>query len=154
MALDPSKLVIRPLREEDFEEVVRIDSEYTGERREEYYRRLFNEILNSEHAIITSLAAEYDGKLVGFIAGTVFSGEFGIPENIAYVTTMGVDKNYARMGVGKELFKEFVRNVRAAGVTKIHTVVDWEENWDLLNFFRRAGFKPSSTKIYLEMDVP
>ncbi|WP_290901256.1 GNAT family N-acetyltransferase [Ferroglobus sp.] len=154
MALDANKLVIRPLRQEDFEEVVRIDSEYTGERREEYYKRLFNEILNAEHAIITSLAAEYDGKLVGFIAGTVFSGEFGIPENTAYITTMGVDKDFVRMGIGKELFKEFVRNVRAAGVTKIYTIVDWEENWDLLSFFRRAGFKPSATKIYLEMEVP
>jgi predicted N-acetyltransferase YhbS len=152
MKLEMEKLVIRPLRKEDLEEVIRIDREYTGQRREEYYKRLMKEILEPEYALITSLAAEYEGKLVGFIAGVIFSGEFGIPENIAYLTTIGVDKKFLKHGIGRELFNQFATNARAAGAQKIHTLVEWA-NRDLLRFFNRAGFKPSSTLLNLEFEL-
>ncbi|KYH38998.1 MAG: GCN5-related N-acetyltransferase [Candidatus Hecatellales archaeon B24] len=152
MKLEPEKLVIRPLKKEDLEEVIRIDEEYTGKRREEYYRRLMKEILEPEYALITSLAAEYDGKLVGFIAGVMFSGEFGIPENIAYLTTIGVDKSFLKHGIGRELFRQFATNVKAAGAQKIHTIVEWA-NLNLLKFFSRAGFKLSSTLLNLELEL-
>jgi ribosomal protein S18 acetylase RimI-like enzyme len=122
-----------------------------GQRREEYYRRLLKEILNSDYRIITSLVAEYDGKVVGFIAGTIFHGEFGIPESVAYITTIGVDRKFSGRGIGKELFNQFITNARAAGVEKIYTIVEWT-NWNMLKFFSRAGFKPS-TSLNLEVDV-
>jgi predicted N-acetyltransferase YhbS len=152
MKLELEKLVIRPLKKEDLEEVIRIDEEYMGKRREEYYRRLMKEILEPEYALIASLAAEYDGKLVGFIAGAMFSGEFGIPESIAYLTTIGVDKRFLKHGIGRELFRQFVTNVKAAGAQKIHTIVEWA-NLNLLKFFSRAGFKLSSTLLNLELEL-
>ncbi|MHC1589858.1 MAG: GNAT family N-acetyltransferase [Candidatus Hecatellaceae archaeon] len=152
MKLELEKLVIRPLKKEDLEEIIKIDEEYTSKRREEYYQRLMKEILEPEYALITSLAAEYDGKLVGFIAGVIFSGEFGIPENIAYLTTIGVDKSFLKHGIGRELFSQFVTNVKAAGAQKIYTIVEWA-NLDLLKFFSRAGFKLSSTLLNLELEL-
>lgn len=153
MALMQEKLIIRPLRKEDLEDVIRIDAEYTGVRRDEYFKRLMREILEPEYAIITSLAAEYDGRVVGFIAGVIFSGEFGIPESVAYLTTIGVDRQFAGRGIGKELFDQFVTNAKAAGVTKIFTMVEWD-NWQLVDFFRGAGFRPSNTMLNLELEIP
>jgi ribosomal protein S18 acetylase RimI-like enzyme len=149
--MELEKLSIRVMREDDLEEIIRIDAEYMGQRRDEYYKRLLKEILNPDFRIITSLVAEYDGKVIGFIVGTIFSGEFGVPENVAYITTIGIDKEFSRRGIGKELFEQFVTNARAAGVEKIYTIVEWD-NWDLLRFFSRAGFKPSAS-LNLEADV-
>ena len=153
MAFEPEKLVIRPMRKEDFEEIIRIDEQYTKTRREEYYRRLLWEILESEYAIVTSLTAEYDGKVVGFIAGTIFSGEFGIPESVAYITTIGVDKNLSGKGIGRELFDQFITNAKGMGVKKIFTLVEWED-WELMDFFRKVGFKPSGSMLNLELEIP
>ncbi|MBE8539332.1 GNAT family N-acetyltransferase [Geoglobus acetivorans] len=145
--------VIRPMRKDDFDDVVRIDSQYTGERREEYFKRLFDEVLNSEYGVVISLAAEYDGRVVGFVAGSVFSGEFGIPESVAYLTTIGVDKEFSGKGIGRELFDQFVTNARAIGVKKIYTMVDWGDKM-LFDFFRNSGFRPSSTMLTLELEIP
>jgi len=153
MALEENKLVIRPLRKEDLDDIIRIDEEHTGTRREEYYKRLMKEILESEYAIITSLSAEYDGKVVGFIAGVIFSGEFGIPENVAYLTTIGVDRRFEGRGIGKILFDQFVTNAKAIGVAKIFTMVEWD-NWSLIDFFRKTGFRPSSSMLTLELEIP
>lgn len=151
MKVEMEKLTIRVMKESDLEDIIRIDADYMGQRREEYYERLLKEILNPDYRIITSLVAEYDGKVIGFITGTIFSGEFGVPENIAYITTIGVDKQFSGRGVGKELFNQFITNARAAGVEKIYTIVEWD-NWNLLRFFSRAGFKPS-TSLNLEVEV-
>lgn len=153
MSSEELKPVIRPLKREDFEDVVRIDAQYTGERREEYFRRLFDEALNSEYGVVISLAAEVNGKVVGFVVGSVFAGEFGIPESVAYLTTIGVDKNYSGRGIGRELFDQFVTNARAIGISKIYTMVDWNDRM-LFDFFRSAGFRPSSSMLTLELNVP
>jgi len=132
MKLEMEKLVIRPLRKEDLEEVIRIDREYTGRRREEYYKRLMKEILEPEYALITSLAAEYEGKLVGFIAGVIFSGEFGIPENIAYLTTIGVDK-------------KFEDTYKAAGVELVYMTAEDHAAW--IEIAKKTSHKAFAEKV-------
>ena len=149
--IDPNKLVIRVMRQGDLERIIEIDSQYTGEKREEYYKRKLEEVLNPTHRVVTSLVAEYEGEVVGFIMGSLFSGEFGIPVSVASITTIGIDKRFAGKGIGKELLDQFITNAKAAGVEKIYTRVEWDD-FDLLKFFSRAGFKPS-TQINLELKV-
>jgi len=149
--IDPNKLVIRVMKKEDLEKIIEIDEQYTGERREEYYKRKLEEVLNPTHRVVVSLVAEYDGEVVGFIMGSLFSGEFGIPVGVASLTTIGVDRKFAGRGIGKELFDQFVTNAKAAGVKKIYTRIEWND-LDLLKFFSRSGFTPS-TQINLELKV-
>jgi predicted N-acetyltransferase YhbS len=151
MRFDPNKLSIRVMKREDIEDIIRIDEQYVGYRREEYYKRKLEEVLDPKYRVVMSLVAEYDGKVIGFIMGSLFSGEFGIPENIASITTIGVDKSYTKHGVGKELLGQFITNAKAAGVERIYTRVEWS-NCPLIKFFSASKFTPSRA-INLELKV-
>ena len=55
-----------------------------------------------------------EGKIVGFILGDASGCEYGIPENIGWIDTIGVDT--------------------------VYTLVNWGD-WTLLQFFDAMGFK-------------
>lgn len=134
-------VVIRVLKPNDIEQVVDIDEKVSGERRKEYYERKFASVLDKERQIVTSLVAEFDNKIIGFIMGEVLLGEFGIPAATATIDTIGVDPEYQGSGVGKALMEEYLSNLRKAGVETVYTFVNWND-WGLLKFFESAGFKP------------
>lgn len=101
--------------------------------------------------LVTSLVAEVEGKVAGFIMGSVYLGEFGIPESIAYIDTIGVDPAYQRQGVAGYLLDEFKSTVGKAGVRKVHTLVNWADT-DLLSFFADEGFVAANT-LNLKFDL-
>ena len=81
---------IRVMRESDVGPVTEIDYKVFGKRRPEYYERKIAEVLDDEGGrLVTSLIAEVGGEVAGFIMGSVYLGEFGIPESIAYIDTIG-----------------------------------------------------------------
>jgi len=55
-----------------------------------------------------------EGKIVGFILGDASGWEYGIPENIGWIDTIGVDT--------------------------VYTLVNWGD-WTPLQFFDAMGFK-------------
>jgi ribosomal protein S18 acetylase RimI-like enzyme len=143
---------IRVMKESDVEAVTEIDYKVFGKRRPQYYERKIAEILNQESGrLVTSLVAEVTGKVTGFIMGSVYLGEFGIPETIAYIDTIGVDPDYQRQGIAGYLLEEFKTTAQKAGVNKIHTLVNWA-NTDLLGFFASAGFVAANT-LNLKMEL-
>jgi ribosomal protein S18 acetylase RimI-like enzyme len=95
--------------------------------------------------------AEQDDQVIGFIMGNVYLGEFGIPETIASLDTIGVHPDYQGQGLAIELMNEFVRNLQKAGVERIYTLVDWND-WDLLRFFEKPGFVPAKM-LNLELQI-
>ena len=101
--------------------------------------------------MVTSLVAEVGGRVAGFIMGSVYLGEFGIPETIASIDTIGVDPEFQRQGVAGYMLEEFKTTVRKAGVDKIHTLVNWTDT-DLLGFFADRGFVAANT-LNLKLDV-
>lgn len=136
---------IRVMRESDVEPVTEIDYKVFGTRRPEYYQRKTAEVLDEGSGLlVTSLVAEVGGQVAGFIMGSVYLGEFGIPETIAYIDTIGVDPEFQRQGIAAYLLDEFKTTVNKAGVSKIHTLVSWTDT-DLLGFFGDAGFVASNT---------
>ncbi len=151
MEIDMEKFEIRLLRQDDLEDLIRIDAKVTGEERDYYYQRKMESMVNRKGLIGTSFVAEYDGRVIGFIMGNIYIGEFGIPQTTASLDTIGIDPEYAKAGLGTLLLEEFVTNVEAAGVDSIQTLVDWE-NIALLRFFNRSGFVPS-TKLNLERKI-
>lgn len=144
---------IRVMRESDVEPVTEIDYKVFGERRPDYYERKIAEVLDEERdRLVTSLIAEVAGQVVGFIMGSVYLGEFGIPETIASIDTIGVDPDYQRQGIAGYLLEEFSTTVRKAGVNKVHTLVSWTDT-DLLGFFANMGFVAANTlNLKLELE--
>ena len=144
-------VTVRVLKPEDLDAIVAIDEKITGEPRAEYYRHKLQVASLHDAQINASLVAEAEGRVVGFLMGTLFFGEFGIPDSSAVVDTLGVDPEFQDRGIGSALFDQFRTNMRAAGVEKIYTLVDWKD-FGLLKFFGNMGFGPSQ-RLSLEYPV-
>lgn len=148
--LDLAQIQIRPMREEDLEEITSIDNMYFGMARPEYYKEKLSTATKGA-GINTSLVAEVEGKLVGFVMGQLYTGEFGIPETTANLDTIGVHPMIGGKGVAGRLLEQFRVQMRKLGVTTIHTLVNWSDK-NLLLFFHREGFVPSE-RLSLELTV-
>lgn len=146
------KRVLRVLKQEDLDAVVAIDALTTKESRREYYERKFAGILNRNANINTSIVCEIDGKVVGFMMGYVFFGEFGITDGTATIDTIGVHPDFQKHGVAAEMLDQFMMNMKAAGVKKVYTLVNWDEI-GLEKFFSRNKFVPSK-RVNLECVLP
>ncbi|RLB05982.1 MAG: GNAT family N-acetyltransferase [Deltaproteobacteria bacterium] len=131
------KITVRRLKLEDLEAIVEIDHRVLGTRRPSYWRQKIEEMGN-EHPS-KSLVAELDGKVVGFIMGTVSGWEFGVPNTIGWIDTIGIDPNYQKKGIATLLFKAIMEEFKKEGVENIYTLVKWED-WDLMCFFKAIGF--------------
>jgi predicted N-acetyltransferase YhbS len=128
---------IRALKTEDLGAIVKVDERVLGESRKNYWERKLK-LMNNKSSQI-SLVAEVEGEVVGFILGDVSGWEFGVPETIGWMDTIGVDPAYQKKGVATALAHELVKNLKAIGVRTIYTLVSWND-WDLLQFFHAMGF--------------
>jgi len=128
---------IRTLKKEDLDAIVKIDEMVLGESRKDYWERRLA-LMNNKSSQI-SLAAELRGEVVGFILGDVSGWEFGVPETIGWMDTIGVAPAYQKRGVATALAHELIKNLKAIGVRTIYTLVSWDD-WDLLQFFHAMGF--------------
>ena len=150
--VDPIKLTIRLMKKEDVDAIVEIDAKVLGEERPIYYDRKCALALDDSMQMVTSLVGVYEDKVIGFIMGNVFLGEFGIPESMATLDTIGVHPDYQGQGVAIELIKQFVTNLKKAQVEHVYTFVNWND-WEMLKFLEKSGFGPSKT-LALEMKLP
>jgi ribosomal protein S18 acetylase RimI-like enzyme len=142
-------LSIRPLTTGDLEAIVEIDRKVLGKTRRDYWKKI--ELPDPRYAL-SCLVAEIDGKVIGFIVGEVSGWEFGIPNTMGWITTIGVDPSYQHRGVARRLSEEFIKNLKAIGVTIVYTLVNWND-WDVLKFFHAMGFKRGGEMINLELKI-
>ena len=140
---------IRPLKREDLDAIVKIDERVLGENRRNYWERKLG-LMNDKSSQI-SLVAEMEGGVVGFVLGDISGWEFGIPETIGWIDTIGVEPAYQKKGVATALARELVQNLRSLGVKTIYTLVSWND-WDLLQFFHAMGFSRGDM-INLELKI-
>ncbi len=131
------KVQIRPLKNEDLNAIVEIDEKILGENRRSYWERKL-ELMNDRSSQI-SLVAEVEGNVVAFILGDVSGWEFGVPETIGWIDTIGVEPGYQKKGLATALARELIHKLKAMGVRSIYTLVSWND-WDLLQFFHAMGF--------------
>lgn len=144
-----SRVNIRPMTIGDLEAIVNIDYRVIGKLRPDYWKKLIPE--NPQYPY-SSLVAELEGKVIGFVVGEVSGWEFGVPDTIGWLTIIGVDPDYQNRGVARRLSQEFVRNLKMIGVRVIYTLVNWND-WDLLKFFREMGFTRGGDMINLELKI-
>ena len=128
---------IRPLRIEDLEAIVAIDEKVLGEKRRDYWEKKLR--MMDDKASQVSLVAEVRGGVLGFIFGDISGWEFGIPDTIGWIDTIGVDPAYQKKGLATALAQELIQRLKAIGVRTIYTLVSWND-WDLLQFFHAMGF--------------
>lgn len=141
---------IRPLTISDLDAIVEIDRKVLGKVRGDFWRQKI-ELPNPQYPF-SGLVAEAEGKVVGFIVGEVSGWEFGIPETVGWISTIGVDPDYQHKGVARELSQEFIKNLKSIGVSVVYTLVNWSD-WDLLKFFRAMGFTRGGEMINLELKI-
>ncbi|MBC8457811.1 MAG: GNAT family N-acetyltransferase [Deltaproteobacteria bacterium] len=130
--------IVRVMREDDLERIIEIDNKVLGERRPDYWEGKVE--MAEKRSPLPSLVAETEGKVVGFILGDASGWEYGMPENIGWIDTIGVDPSYQKKGVAKMLMEEMLNNMKKVGVDTVYTFVNWRD-WGLLQFFDAMGFK-------------
>jgi GNAT superfamily N-acetyltransferase len=148
---DGQGAVVRQLRPHDLEAVIALDAKAVGRRREEYFKLKLKQAL-SDTGIQVSLGAELEGTFVGFLLARVYYGEFGTPEPVAVLDTMGVHPDFRGRGVGSDLIDQLRTNLLGLGIRTLQTEVSWR-NPELLAFFHREGFQPAP-RFCLDLDLP
>lgn len=141
--------VVRAMVPTDLKQIVSIDIKVLGKPRPEYWEQKLASVAGDTP--VSSLVAEMDGKVVGFIIGGVSRWEYGVPENVGWIDTIGVDPEYQRKGIAKVLFSKMADSLKNVGVDTINTFVT-RRDWRLLNFFTHLGFQKGDMT-NLEMDI-
>jgi ribosomal protein S18 acetylase RimI-like enzyme len=132
---------------------VEIDKKILGKKRRAFWKR---KITYADIYPRPALVAELNGKVVGFIMGYVSGWEFGVPDSIGWIDTLGVDPAYQRQGIGTALFCALINSFKHSGKEKklgldadrgkiegvnvVYTLANWN-NWDLVQFYHAMGFK-------------
>jgi predicted N-acetyltransferase YhbS len=143
------QIKIRALAYGDLDAIVEIDKAVLGKIRPEYWSMKIE--LSENRSPMASLVAELNGKVVGFILGDASGWEYGVPDTVGWIDTIGVHPQYRRKGIAKILFNEMVANLKKVGVGTVYTFLNWKD-WDLLHFFDKMGFQKGDM-IHIEMKV-
>jgi len=132
--------LIRRMRPEDCEEVIRIYGQATKAPVEVDCAELIERCLQGEN--FGCFVAESGGRVAGFIIGYIVILSFGMGKS-AWIATIGVDPEFRRHGVGRGLTAELVKFFELQGIRHIFASTKWDSA-DLLPLFRTAGFERSN----------
>jgi ribosomal protein S18 acetylase RimI-like enzyme len=132
-------VIIRALRKQDAEEIVRIHAAITKATVSSDFKRVIEEHL--QRGGNTSIVAVSKDKVVGYMISYILSGGFGI-EKSAWIALLGVDPKYMGQGIGKMLAQEVFNFCEEKSIKNIFTSVEWDSA-DLLSFFKTLGFDRS-----------
>jgi len=141
--------LIRKMTFKDLKRIIEIDTKILGKARPAYWEMKL--IIAEKNSPVSSLVAELDGKVVGFLIGDASGWEYGVPESTGLIDALGVDPECQRKGIATMLFKEMISNLKKVGVNKVTTFVTWSD-WELLKFFNTVGFKLGKM-VNLEFDI-
>ena len=143
-------VIIRALRGEDVGRLVRMDEQITGRNRRAWYQGAVERALAGSDLKI-SLGAEVDETLVGAVLGSLQYGEFGVPEPVAVLDTILVDRGFQGRGIATEILIQLMKNLQALGIERLRTEVAWNEH-ELAGFLDKNGFAPAA-RLVLERSL-
>ncbi len=132
------KITIRPLKSDDFDKLVHLDSILLGsEKRRSYWEKKFA-IFRLRHPNL-SLVATLENKLVGYIMGNISGWEFGVAEGVGWVELMGIDPEYQRKGIARDLTQELMRQFKELKTETVYTMIVAEDT-HIRDLFKSVGF--------------
>lgn len=129
---------VRKLEEGDLSAIASIEERITGVARPDYWKKRI-ELSEAIRPHWTSLVAEMDNRVVGFILGRAGELEFGLPGTVAWIEIIGVDPAYRHQGVAASLFETFQESAEDHGINTVFTLVD-RDNPEMGRFFEQLGF--------------
>ena len=131
---------IRPLKLEDRRAIFGIQEAITQHKAGKDWARMVEGFIKNSGE--TSLVAEMDGKVVGFMLGEIKEHGFGASRS-GWIEVIGVHPRHMGSGIGKKLGKELIKIFKQKKVKHIFTSVRWDSG-DLLAFFKSIGFDRSN----------
>ncbi len=132
---------VRTMSDGDLEAIVRIDRHITGRDRQAYMEHRLAEAME-DSGVRVSLTARVDGVIAGYVMARADYGDFGRPEAVAVLDTIGVDPGFTHHGVGRALVSQLGANLCALQIERVETVVA-PHDLALLGFLYDCGFAPS-----------
>jgi GNAT superfamily N-acetyltransferase len=123
-------VALRPVQASDLPAISALDARLTGAQKPAYWREM---LAPGRHFLL----AETAEGLAGFIAGEIRAWEFGQPP-AGWVFAIQIDPARRLEGIGTALFEALVARFKAAGVTRVRTLVDRKDHL-ILSFFRAQG---------------
>lgn len=131
-----SRTKIRKIRREDAAQISRIARAIDKSGPVVDFKKLLQD--ETQISSDAGLVAEVDGKIVGYMIGTVSSGSFGA-DKCAWIALFGVDPKFMGQGIGKRLADGILKVYKKKGITNVLTTVKWDST-DILSFFKALGF--------------
>lgn len=90
----------------------------------------------------SSLAAEINGNVIGYMISTSLYAGFGIRKS-AWIMDIGIHPDYMGQGIGLKLARKICDIYKDKGIKNIYSSVLWDST-DVLSFFKKLGFERSN----------
>jgi GNAT superfamily N-acetyltransferase len=136
---------LRPLGRADFEAVVSLDRQITGRERRGWFNQRLASALRQPRRHL-QLAVDGEEGLIGFLLARLAGGEYGRPEDVLLLETIGVDPSARHHGLGHKMVAALVELAQARGLHALLTQVDWHDH-GMTGFLDHAGFSLSRTVV-------
>src|ERR1039458_6579599 len=88
--LETDAVLVRTMRQDDLNVIVAIDAAASGRRRPRYFELMLQRSI-TQAGLQISLVAELDNRVVGFVIGSLYYGEYGVAEPSASIDAISVD---------------------------------------------------------------
>jgi ribosomal protein S18 acetylase RimI-like enzyme len=95
--------------------------------------------------------AEMEGRLVGFLLGTIIDKR-NSPRKYGYLVWLGVHDELKGKGIGKRLFFAYRKKMEEEGVRRLLVDTD-PRNEEAVGFFTRCGFTSPQDHVYLSLKL-
>lgn len=141
---------IRPLDFSDMASVIKIDRKLSGRSRTGFFEKRFQAFKSEPDAFVYLGCYGNDG-LDGYLLVHILEGEFGTPEPVAVMDSLGVQPELQHQGIGAALLEELQSILKSKGVMLLRTQAEWRHR-DILHFLSTTGFDLAPRHIY-ERDV-
>lgn len=95
----------------------------------------------SDGADKSSLVAQINGEVVGYMVSTTLYAGFGIKKS-AWILSIGIHPDFMGQGIGLKLARKICDIYKNKGIENIYSSVLWDST-DVLSFFKKLGFERS-----------
>lgn len=150
---------IRKAEESDFEGVYRITGQVQNfhlKHRTDIYKKdgvaltlkMFESFCRNQEKYHVYVAESADGNIIGYAVVAVQiikNNELLNDAKIFFIDAIAADKNYRRMGVGKNLFDAIKKDAQDEKASRI-TLNVWSFNKDAVAFYESLGMNVQSIK--------
>ena len=123
---------------ETLDTVVALDKATNGSQRRDFFTKRFEAQEKHPQAFI-SIGATKEGKMVGFVFCHMLQGEFGSNDLTAVLDAVAVEPDSQSHGIGHELMKHLIDEIRYRGGKDLRTQAGWDQP-GVIDFFSNIGF--------------